>query len=176
MIAVTPLITPIAVKIGTGRAIALGFGLSAIGFASLVFVTSSWTYAVFVLPLIGIAVGLGLSNGPASSASTAAVSSDQVGQAAGISNMARYVGGSLAVAAVATVYNAVTNNHLAAGESASDAVAAGLSRAALVMACMSATGVGLIALLARHRSRAPRAVDRAAAAAITTHTIPTEPV
>ena len=99
MIAVTPLITPFAVKIGPRRAVAFGFLLAAIGFAVLAFVTSSWTYAAFVVPLIAIAVGLGLANGPASSASTASVSPDEVGQASGISNMARYIGGSLAVAA-----------------------------------------------------------------------------
>jgi hypothetical protein len=163
------------VKIGAGRAIALGFVLATAGFAVLVFVTSSWEYAAFVAPLIAIAAGLGLANGPASSASTSSVPADQVGQASGISNMARYIGGSLAVAAVATVYDAATNNHLAAGESPSDALAAGLSRASLAMALMAAAGILLVVLLRRFRAREPRAVDRAAAAAVTTHTIPTEP-
>ena len=40
--------------------------------------------------------------------------------------MARYVGAAVAVAAVAMVNNAVTNNHQEAGESAADALAAGL--------------------------------------------------
>ncbi len=76
-------------------------------------------------------VGLGVANGPASSGSTAAVSADEVGAASGISNMARYVGAAVAVAAVAMVNNAVTNNHREAGESASAALAAGLSSSAL---------------------------------------------
>jgi Major Facilitator Superfamily len=88
MIAVTPLITPIAVKIGPRSAVALGFGLAAVAFAALAFVGTSWTYAAFVLPLIAIAVGLGFANGPASSASTASVAPEEVGQASGISNMA----------------------------------------------------------------------------------------
>ena len=46
MIAITPLITPLAVKIGTRLAIAGGFGLAAVGFAALAFVEASWTYAV----------------------------------------------------------------------------------------------------------------------------------
>ena len=74
------------------RVIALGFGVTAAGFAALAFV-QSWTYAVFVVPLVAVAVGLGPPNGPASSASTSAVSRDQVGAASGISNMARYIGG-----------------------------------------------------------------------------------
>jgi EmrB/QacA subfamily drug resistance transporter len=176
MIAITPLITPLAVKIGAGRAVALGFALAAIGFAILAFVNSSWTYAAFVVPLIAIAVGLGLANGPASSASTASVSPDEVGQASGISNMARYVGGSLAVAAAATVSTAVTNNHREAGAAPADALAAGLSRAALLLALMAAAGVALAVLMRRHRAATPRAIDRAAAAAVTTHTIPIEPM
>ena len=73
MIAVTALITPLAVKMGARSAIALGFGLAAVACAALAFVNASWTYAAFVLPLIAIAIGLGLANGPASSASTASV-------------------------------------------------------------------------------------------------------
>jgi EmrB/QacA subfamily drug resistance transporter len=175
MIAVTPLITPLAVKIGPGLAVAVGFGLAAIAFAALVFVTASWTYPAFVLPLIGIAVGLGLANGPASSASTASVSPDEVGQASGISNMARYIGGSLAVAAAATVSTAVTNTHREAGAPAADALAAGLSRASLLLTIMSAAGVALALLVRRHRAAQARGVDRAAAAAVTAHTIPTQP-
>ena len=48
-----------------GSAAGAGMGLA--------FVTAGWAYAAFVLPLAVIAIGLGLSNGPASAASTAAV-------------------------------------------------------------------------------------------------------
>ncbi|GID97532.1 MFS transporter [Amorphoplanes digitatis] len=175
MIAVTPLITPFAVKIGPGLAVAIGFALAAVGFAALGFVTASWSYAAFVLPLVAVAIGLGLANGPASAASTAVVSTDEVGQASGISNMARYIGGSLAVAAAATVSTAVTDAHRAAGDPAGVALAAGLSRAALLMTVMSAAGIVLALMVRHHRATQARAVDRAAAAAATTHTIPTEP-
>jgi hypothetical protein len=129
-----------------------------------------------VLPLVALAIGLGVSNGPASSASTASVSHSEVGQASGISNMARYVGASVAVAAVAMIDNAVANSHRQAGASQSDALAAGLSRASLAMAIWTACGVALVALLGRHRAAPPRAIDLVAAAAATTHTIPTEPL
>jgi hypothetical protein len=89
--------------------------------------------------------------------------------------MARYVGGSLAVAAVAAVYSAVDDNHRQAGASAADALAAGLSRSALLLAITSAAGVALALLVRRHRLAKLRAIDRAAGAA-TTHTIPTTPV
>ena len=56
-----------------------------------------WGFALLVgrlaaLPVVLIAVGMGMSNGPASSASTACVPARQVGEASGISNQARYVG------------------------------------------------------------------------------------
>ncbi len=70
MVAVTPLIAPLAVRIGGGKAVALGFALAAVGFAALAFVEASWTYAAFVLPMVALAVGLGIANGPASSGST----------------------------------------------------------------------------------------------------------
>ena len=176
MIAITPAITPLAVRIGAGRAVALGFGLAAAGYVVLAFVQDSWTYAAFVAPLVALAVGLGIANGPASSGSTASVSPDEVGQASGISNMARYVGAAVAVAAIAMVYNAVTNSHLDDGATRSEALAAGVASSALVMAIWSALGVLLVVLLGAHRQARPRGVDRAAAAASTAHTIPTQPV
>ncbi|HEX5309990.1 MAG TPA: MFS transporter [Solirubrobacteraceae bacterium] len=176
MIAITPLITPLAGRIGARAAVGLGFGLAALGFAALAFVHASWTYGAFVLPLIALAVGLGIANGPASSASTASVSAAQVGQASGISNMARYIGASVAVAAVAMIDNAVANNHRHAGASQSEALAAGLSRASLMMAIWTAAGVALVTLMGHRRRARPRAIDRAAAAAVSTHTIPTQPV
>ena len=175
MIAITPLITPLAVKIGPARAVALGFLLAAAGFAVLAFVEASWTYAAFIGPLVALAVGLGIANGPASSGSTSSVKADQVGEASGISNMARYIGGSVAVAAVAMIYNAVINSHQDAGDSAAVALAAGLSSAALTMAIWCACGVPLIAFMRRHHARKPQAVDLAAAAAASVHTIPTTP-
>ncbi|WP_028066526.1 MFS transporter [Solirubrobacter soli] len=176
MIAITPAIAPLATKIGGARAVALGFILSAAGFAWLAFVQSSWAYGAFVLPLIALAVGLGIANGPASSGSTAAVSADQVGQASGISNMARYIGGSVAVAAIAMIFNSVINSHVQDGESKADALAAGLGAASLTMAIWCACGIALVVLLRRLRARDHgRAVDRAAAAAASLHTIPVPP-
>jgi MFS family permease len=172
MIAITPFITPLAVKIGSRSAVLLGFGVAAAGFAALAFVGVSWAYAAFVLPLIAISAGLGLSNGPASSASTSSVPANQVGEASGISNMARYVGGSLAVAMVATIYSTTTEKHLTAGASAGEALASGLARSSLALALTCGGGLVIAVLLGRHRATQARAVDLAAAAAISVHTIP----
>ena len=73
------------------------------------------------------------------------------------------------------MHSTVTATHQAAGQTPADALAAGLSRSAILMAIMSAAGVALALLLRRHRTRPSTAVDRAAAAAVTTHTIPTVP-
>ena len=172
MIAITPLIAPLAAKIGGARAVAVGFLLAAVGFAALAFAKASWEYASFVIPMIVLSVGLGFANGPASSGSTATVSADQVGQASGISNMARYVGAAVAVAAVAMINNAVAVNHQAAGDSASEALAAGLGASALAMAILSASGVLLVGFLRRYKAPASRP---GIAAAISVHTIPVEP-
>jgi MFS family permease len=48
--------------------------------------------------------------------------------------------------------------------------------ASCALIALSGSGVGLALLVARHRPPRPRAVDRAAAAAVTVHTIPTEPL
>ena len=169
MIAITPLITPLAGRIGGGAAVALGFGLAAAGFAVIAFVEASWTYGAFVVPLVALAVGLGLANGPASAGSTSSVSPDDVGQASGISNMARYIGAAVAVAIVAAIFNSVTNDHQDAGEPAADALAAGLAAASLTMAIWAAAGVALVRLLAGQpphppssdRPRRRRRVDHA---------------
>lgn len=167
---------PLAARIGAAPTIALGFALAAAGFAVLAFVKGSWTYGAFVLPLIVLSAGMGFSNGPASSASTSAVAPEQVGEASGISNMARYVGGAVAVAAIAMIYNAVTVNRQGAGEPAGEALAAGLSAASLTLAIFCAAGIALALLMLRHRPERPEAVHTAAAAAATSHTIPTQPV
>jgi MFS family permease len=176
MIAITPAITPLAAKLGGGRAVALGFLLATAGFAWLAFVKASWEYAAFLAPLVLLSVGLGLANGPASSGSTAAVPDDQVGSASGISNMARYIGAAVAVAGVAMINSSVAANARDAGKPAGEALAAGFSASALTMAILSGCGVLLVAFLRRHHPAArPSAVERAAAAAVTTHTIPTHP-
>jgi EmrB/QacA subfamily drug resistance transporter len=176
MIVITPFITPLAAKLGAARAVVLGFGLAAVGCGVLAFVDAGWEYRAFVLPLLALAAGLGLANGPASSASTAAVAPEQVGQASGISNMARYVGASLAVAVISTIYASVRQSELEQGATAADALASALGRSSLALAIFSALGVLLVVLLRRFNHPRPQAVDLAAAAAASTHTIPTRPV
>jgi MFS family permease len=171
---VAPLVPKIAAKLGGRQVVGLGFLVTAIGFGLVGLVDPSWQYRAFVLPLIAIAVGMGLSNNPASAAATASVSAEQVGAASGVSNMARYVGAAVATALAATIYSSITANHVSDGASQSDALAAGLSSTAWVMALISFVGV-LMAVVMGRRARATQATlaDAAAAASAHTHTLPT---
>jgi EmrB/QacA subfamily drug resistance transporter len=173
MVVLAPFVPKIAARMGTRLAVLLGFVIMTAGFVFLIPIDSSWRYALFVLPIVAVAVGMALSNGPCSAASTSAVPEAQVGAASGISNMARYVGAAVVVAIVAAVYGNVANDQAAAGASSADALASGFSGAALVLAIMSAAGIGLGWLAGRHRPPAPLTVDLSAAAAATTHTLPT---
>ncbi|HEX6681513.1 MAG TPA: MFS transporter, partial [Candidatus Limnocylindrales bacterium] len=111
-----PLIAPIAAKIGIRPTVLTGFVIMTVSFGALGFVKADWRYGMFVIPLVGIAIGMSLQNGPASSVSTSAVPPDQVGSASGVSNMARYVGAAVMTAIVAGIYSDVSANRLAAGD------------------------------------------------------------
>jgi hypothetical protein len=150
-----------------------GFALTAVGFAAIGLNESSWAYTAFVLPLIAMAVGMGLSNGPASSAATAAVPANQVGEASGVSNMARYVGAAVATALAASIYGSVIASQTASGADTADALSAGLGVAAWVMAGFSAAGVLMAVVMGRHRPAQGTIQDAAASAAAVSHTLPT---
>lgn len=164
LVVTAPLVVGLAHKFGVRAVVGAGFALSTAGFFALCFVGGSWTYLAFVLPMVLVAVGLGLSNGPCSSVATSAVPADEVGAASGVSNMARYVGAAVLVAVAAALYGS-------AGTADADALADGFSRASLSLTLVSAVGVVIALLAARHRMHRPRAVDYAAAAATTTHTV-----
>jgi MFS family permease len=170
LVAITPAIPRLAVRLGTRQTISLGFLLSTVGFLALAFVQESWTYAVFVVPLVVFAVGMGLSNGPASSASTACVSAEEVGAASGISNMARYVGAAVWTAAVSSIYAGVATHRLDNGVATSDALASGLGWSFLFLGITSAGGI-VLGMIVRHRQARAGLIDSAAAAAAHAHTI-----
>jgi EmrB/QacA subfamily drug resistance transporter len=174
LVVVAPLVPKLSNKLGGRQTIGAGFVFMTVGFAVIGLTHASWEYAAFLLPVVAIAVGMGLSNGPSSSAATASVPQNQVGGASGVSNMARYVGAAVATALAATVYASVIANQQEDGKSASDALAAGLSAASWVMAVFSALGV-LLAIVAirRHRTARGTLQDAAASAAAHLHTLPT---
>ncbi|MBN6040590.1 MFS transporter [Amycolatopsis sp. 195334CR] len=152
LVVVAPFVGPLATRFGTRTVVTAGFALTTAGFALL---ATRSGYAGLVLPLLAIAVGMGFANGCASSAATAAVPVNEAGAASGISNMARYVGAALLVAATATSYGT-----------------AGFARSALVLAAVSALGIVLALCYGRHRPPPSGAANRVAAAAGVAHTIP----
>lgn len=170
VILTAPAITPLANRFGGRPIVVAGFLLVTGGFVMLAFVRVSWSYLTFLPALLAIAIGLGLSNGPASSAATASVPPAQVGAASGISNMARYVGGAVMTAIVAGIYASVDAARLAGGEPPGEALATALSGACIALAIVSALGIPLVRRMGRRKR--PRAVELAAAAAATSHTIP----
>lgn len=174
LIAITPLVPRLVQRLGIGPVIAFGFAAATAGCALLFFVQGDWRYAAFVLPLVLLAAGLGLVNGPASSASTSSVSEDDVGAASGISNMARYIGAAAFTAAVATVDATVGESQRSAGAGAADALAAGLSSACLLLAVATGAGMLLSILAVRARRRRARPGAYGAAAASHALTVPVE--
>ncbi|MET0884985.1 MAG: MFS transporter [Mycetocola sp.] len=173
LVIVAPLVPRLAAKFGGRQVVGAGFAITAVGFAVIGFTQTTWTYLIFVLPLIAVAVGMGLSNGPASSAATAAVPAHQVGEASGVSNMARYVGAAVATALAASIYGSVIADRTAAGADTSEALADALSTASWVMAVFSVAGVVMAVVMGRHRPATGTIHDAAASAASISHTLPT---
>ena len=171
-VVLTPLITPIVAKIGARATIVAGFVIMTVAFGVLTRVSDSWAYGTFVLPLIALAVGMSLQNGPASSISTASVEQNEVGAASGISNMARYIGAAVMTAIVASIYTTVTANRITAGDSENVALADAVSRSALAMGVWCALGIAAAALIGRFRPLKPTGLDYVTAAAGTSHTLP----
>jgi len=172
LIIITPAIPRLTVKLGVRQTIVLGFLLSTVGYVVLAFVDESWTYGLFVVPLIAVAVGMGLTNGPASAASTSAVSTEEVGAASGVSNMARYVGAAVWTALAASIYAGVTSNRLSDGAPTGEALATALSWSFVALAISSGVGIA-IGVLVRIRQRRATLIDVAAASAAHSHTIVT---
>jgi EmrB/QacA subfamily drug resistance transporter len=173
LVLVAPLVPRLAGRFGGRQTIGVGFVLTTVGFVAVGLADASWQYAAFVLPLIAIAVGMGLSNGPASSAATAAVPESQVGEASGVSNMARYVGAAVATALAATIYASVIARETDDGAARADALTSGLAAAAWVMAILSFVGVLMALVIARHRAPTGTLDDSLVAAAAHTQTLPT---
>jgi MFS family permease len=174
LVLVAPLVPRLATRVGGRQVVGIGFLVTALGFCVIGFVEPSWRYAAFVLPLIAVAVGMGLSNGPSSAASTACVPANQVGEASGVSNMARYVGAAVATALASTIYASVTADRIAGGSSEAAALASGLGATSWLMAVLSFAGVAMAVVMGQ-QFRAGRGTlgDAAAAASAHTHTLPT---
>ena len=131
---------------------------------------------MFVLPLAVLSAGLGLANGPASSAST-----QRRRGGTGRPGVGHLEHGPLRrrVAVGGRDRHDLQQRHRGPHRSGRlarrRARRRALARGSLFLAICAGAGIALVLLMARHKQVTPRAIDRAAAAAVTTHTLPTRP-
>jgi EmrB/QacA subfamily drug resistance transporter len=125
-------------RLGARRLLVIGFVLSTIGFAWLTQLTATTGYGDGVLVgTLLISYGMGLSFTPLATAAVAGVHWTQVGIASGVLNTSRQVGGSIGLAALATIATARTT-HLLGTESRPSAVTSGFVAAFAAAAVISA--------------------------------------
>jgi EmrB/QacA subfamily drug resistance transporter len=100
-------------RVGPQRLLVVGMSMSAIGFAWLTQLSATSGYVDGVLGgTLLISFGMGMSFTPLATAGTAGVHWSQAGLASGVLNTSRQVGGSIGLAALATVATDRTNHLL----------------------------------------------------------------
>jgi EmrB/QacA subfamily drug resistance transporter len=171
LVVLAPVVPNLDHRWGSRVVIGAGFAITTAGFAVMIAIQPTWRYLAFVLPLVAVAAGLALSNGPSSSLATSSVSDTQVGAASGISNMARYVGAAVMTSIVAAVYGTVSADRVARGDSVADALAAGFAWSAVVLTIVSALGIALAVVAVRHHAAQKGATDQITSATSSAHTV-----
>jgi predicted MFS family arabinose efflux permease len=133
-------------RLGPQRMLVFGMGLSAIGFASLTQLSATSSYLQGVLPgTLVISFGMGLSFTPLATAATAGVHWSQAGIASGLLNTSRQVGGSIGLAALATLATTHTNHLLSGQGRVTQAVlASAAGRAAVTSGYVHAFAAGAV--------------------------------
>ncbi len=155
--AVAPIAGRLADRVGGRILLVIGLALFGAGLLGVAFIpTTSSTSLTFMLPLIVVGVGMGITIAPAVTEAMREVASDQAGAASGVLNTARQVGAALGAA----VLGAVLQSQLASGKGV---IAAGRPTLA-VAAGVVLFGCLLAMFMVRHKATV-RATsgDRAAA-------------
>ena len=118
LFAVSLVVGRLVQRFGARAPVTLGFLAMALGLYLVSRVDVGSTYADLWPGFLIAGVGTGLVNGPTSAAAVSAVPEDRAGEASGVVNMARYLGGAFGVAVTAVVYGSVgiskLNEHLGA--------------------------------------------------------------
>jgi EmrB/QacA subfamily drug resistance transporter len=160
MIAVGAQVSSRAVtRVGARTLLIAGPALSALGLAWLTGVSPSSSFFFWLLlPSLFVTFGMGLSFPASTLAATAGIAPHEQGLASGLLNTNRQVGGSIGLAALATVAADRTHAVLASGSSAGvhDALTSGYTFAfgiAAVVCAGAAVAAGLILPTARRRER-----------------------
>jgi MFS family permease len=137
-------------RVGPRALLVVGLGLSAVGFGWLTQLSASSGYLDGVLgPTLLITFGMGLSFTPLATAATAGVHWTQAGIASGLLNTSRQVGGSVGLAALATVATDRTSHLLGPGALGSSPLTSAVGRAAVTSGYVHAfAAAAVIAALA----------------------------
>jgi predicted MFS family arabinose efflux permease len=162
----------LAARIGPGRILTVGMSLIAVGMLLFTRISPTGSYLGDVLiPGVITTSGLGLAFVPVTIAAVAGVERADAGLASGLVNTSRQVGGSIGLAALATLATQRTQDIAGAGGIDAAALTAGFHRAFLVGAGFAALGaITAAALLIRVPH--PRAQEPSVAAEETRETSP----
>jgi len=140
----------IVTGLGPRRVLAIGLAFMAVGFALLSLLSSGSSYLVGVLPASLLTTfGGGLCFTPLAAAATSGVPLQMAGLASGVLNTSRQVGGSIGLAALATLATSRTNDVLASRHTLPVALTDGYDRAFLVAAAITVIAAATTMLLPR---------------------------
>jgi hypothetical protein len=107
LVAVAPRSAALAARFGSGPVIASGFLFVAAGFGVLSFIEPSAPYAVLVLALVLLGVGMSLTAAPATGSIMSAVPHAKAGVGSAVNDTTREVGGALGIAVLGSISSAV---------------------------------------------------------------------
>jgi EmrB/QacA subfamily drug resistance transporter len=100
-------------KLGGRGAIVVGMLCLAVGLFWLAMVAEpDVPYIQLCLPLIVLGIGMGLTTSPTSAVALGAVPLNNVGEASGITNVSRYIGGAIGVAVSGLIYSSSSTHDL----------------------------------------------------------------
>lgn len=113
MVVFSPLGGTLSDRLGRRAPALLGATLLVAGIAPFVGVAESWPWYAFLLPLVLIGIGLGLSSAPVQTTALEAAPHGETGQAAGLFSTMRYLGSILGSAGMAAI---LSGSHPPAGD------------------------------------------------------------
>ena len=155
-IVLSPRSAAIAARLGTGRAMALGFGLVGLGMAVLSFVQVDTPYPVLALAMMLMAAGISITAAPGTTNIMVAVPMSKAGVASAVNDTTRELGGALGIAIFGTIVSSLYRTNLDLGGLGLGATANDAATESLGGAVGTAATVG--------GDTGPALIDRAASA------------